>query len=335
MRLPLLLALCLALPAAAAPRPAAPAAPPRPAAPSQPDVPSRLHPGTPLATVNGEKVPITTYLDRLSLQYGPQMREALINETLLRQEARRRKVTASPAEVDAEVRRAYGESVLRAGNEAALKEALQESRGWSPDDFRAALRIQAEPEVLRRKLSEALIKPSDISDADIEGYFNAHRQELGHSDTVKLSHILIRRPVDGDPAKEQTARSRADDLLKQILAAGGANFEELARKESDDRATGAQGGRLPTEVTRGAHPFGSGFDASVFNAPLGLVNQVIPSALGYHIVRIDTKTPGRPATLAEYRDPIRAELLSQRRVQQTRDLLARLRAQAKVDTGKF
>ena len=66
--------------------------------------------------MNGETIPISLYVDRLSLKYGMELREALIEEALLRQEAGKRKLKVTPAEIDALVKRVVADSARQAGS---------------------------------------------------------------------------------------------------------------------------------------------------------------------------------------------------------------------------
>ncbi|MBM3460060.1 MAG: hypothetical protein FJX77_16185, partial [Armatimonadetes bacterium] len=201
------LALLLLLPAAAqtgrppAGKPAAkPSAGAKPATPavSGPDLPSRL-PGTaPFCVVNGEKIPLSTYVDRLSLTYAPQMRELLILETLLRQECKARKVSATPEEVAAVTQKALEDHARRNNGMAGLTQELLRTRGWSVADFRRVIRDQAEGQILRDKLGTVLVKASDVKDTDLEPLYQQRREAFRQPDRVRMSHILIRRPPDAD-----------------------------------------------------------------------------------------------------------------------------------------
>ena len=105
---------------------------------------------------------------------------------------------------------------------------------------------------------------------------------------VRARHILVRTPGSRAPLRpgqkelnEEQARAKADDLRKQI--AGGADFAELARKESDDTVSGAQGGDLGS--------FGRGqmvpeFDQATFSLKEGEVSQPVKTPFGYHIIQV-------------------------------------------------
>jgi parvulin-like peptidyl-prolyl isomerase len=135
---------------------------------------------------------------------------------------------------------------------------------------------------------------------------------------VKARHILI--AFKGSPAAvpgkkeltEEEAKAKAEDLRKQL--AGGANFEELAKKESDDTGSGARGGDLGS--------FGRGqmveeFEKAAFDAKKGELTPVIRTQFGYHIIKVDdhSTTP-----LAEVKTTLE-QRERQRRLQETLDAM--------------
>ncbi len=323
-------------------RPTSPSKPAtaKPAAPAAkglvgPDLPSRLRGEAPFCTINGEKIPISTYVDRLSLQFAPQIRDQLIVETLLRQEARARKLTATPAEVDTVSRRALEENSRRYGGLPGLEAELKRSRGWGLADFRQVIHDQAEVQVLREKLGAALVKAADIKDAELEPLYEQRKDTFRQPDIVRMSHILIRRPEGANEAQEKAARARAEGLLTLARAANGANFEALAREHSEDKDSGARGGKFPVPIPRDANPFGANFEAVVFSAPVGVVGEVVATPLGFHVIRVDAKTEGRYLALAEVREQLRAAVVNDRREKALDELFVRLRTRAKIETGKF
>src|SRR2546426_786021 len=92
------------------------------------------------------------------------------------------------------------------------------------------------------------IRPEDIpdslapvSDAEVDRYFAAHRNDYKRAAAAWLSYIAVSRApdaADSAAALERARRLRAD------IARGAVKFEDAARKESADSASGTQGGDL-------------------------------------------------------------------------------------------
>ncbi|MBV8543550.1 MAG: peptidyl-prolyl cis-trans isomerase [Acidobacteria bacterium] len=123
-----------------------------------------------------------------------------------------------------------------------------------------------------------------VSDAEVQ---KAYADNAKDYEQVKARHILIapKGSAAAQPGKDLTdeqAKAKAEDLRKQIVA--GANFEELAKKESDDTGSGARGGDLGS--------FGHGqmvpeFEQAAFSAKVGEVTPVVKTQFGYHIIKVE------------------------------------------------
>lgn len=115
------------------------------------------------------------------------------------------------------------------------------------------------------------------------GTYRLYKLSSIEKDTVysaRASHILIR--TEGDTATAKTdARREAERILKEIRA--GASFEDMAREHSDDPSA-SRGGDLGwfTEG-RMVKPF----EEAVFGTSNeGLVNRVVETEYGFHIIKI-------------------------------------------------
>jgi len=86
------------------------------------------------------------------------------------------------------------------------------------------------------------------TDADLQRMYSQNLDSFRTPERVKVRHILLK--TDGKPASEEPKiKVKAEDLLKQIR--GGADFAALAKKNSEDTGSAANGGAMPDWVTRG------------------------------------------------------------------------------------
>ncbi len=330
--IPTLIAAAHLSPADAAP-PKKPAAKPK-ASNSGPDLPSKLPLSSPFVTVNGEQISVAFAIDRLSLTYAPQLREALVMETLIQQEANRRKISATNAEVTAMVGKVFQDYALRAGGEQRLADELKNSRGWSITDFKAVIRDQTNVQILRQKLAENLVPAKSITDAEIEARYNDRKESFHQPESVRISHVLFQRHPS-DSSKDNAARTKAEALLKQVMEARGGNFDALAKQQSEDETTRGVGGRVASPIVKGANPFGTAFEVAVFGAPVGVVPRVVVSPMGYHVIRVDSAQPERDVPLADVRNQLQDSLLAEQREKGLDELLVKLRGSARIDSGRF
>ncbi|HTW31920.1 MAG TPA: peptidyl-prolyl cis-trans isomerase [Candidatus Sulfotelmatobacter sp.] len=189
----------------------------------------------------------------------------------------------------------------------------------------------------KRKVKYAVIDISkaeasvQVTPDDLRSYFDAHRDEYRVPEQVKVSHILIKTPLPGPDGKVDEkgvaeAQQRAQDLLKQLKA--GANFEDLARKYSEDPGSAKQGGSLGW-IGRGQTV--PEFEKVAFSLPKGQMSDLVKSSYGFHIIRIDDKQEAHSKTLDEVKgeiEPILKRQKAQQLVQKQADkLLNNARAQ--------
>ena len=146
-----------------------------------------------------------------------------------------------------------------------------------------------------------------VSDADVQAYYNAHQAQFTVKEQVKVRHILIAVPAGADAKTDSAAKAKADDLLKQIKAGG--NFADLASKNSDDPGSKTQGGELGF-LDRGRTV--PEFDKTAFSLSPGQTSDVIKTQFGYHILQVEAKNTAHVKPLAEVRGEITPVLEQQR-----------------------
>ena len=71
-----------------------------------------------------------------------------------------------------------------------------------------------------------------VADADVETFYKSNPDRFKQGETVHASHILIGVPQGADAAAKQTARAKAQAILKQVKAGG--DFAALAKANSQD-----------------------------------------------------------------------------------------------------
>jgi peptidyl-prolyl cis-trans isomerase C len=169
-----------------------------------------------------------------------------------------------------------------------LKAMAQEARKRKLDQdplYVAQLAFQAE-NILAGILFRDLSTNLKIDDAELHKAYDAHTSDY---ERVKARHILIRMKGSAMPLgkgktelSDEEALAKANDLRAKILAGG--DFSALAKAESDDAGSGANGGDL--------NFFGHGqmvppFEKAAFALPVGQVSEPVKSQFGYHLIIVD------------------------------------------------
>lgn len=134
----------------------------------------------------------------------------------------------------------------------------------------------------------ALRPPADLkpdpamSEGELRRYFDEHKDEFERRARAALSLVVIPRTVSA--ADSAAARARITALRAEI--AGGARFEDVARRESSDSGSAANGGDLGSGV-RGR--FVPPFEEAAYSLPVGQVSQPVATSFGYHLIRVDSR----------------------------------------------
>jgi peptidyl-prolyl cis-trans isomerase D len=144
-----------------------------------------------------------------------------------------------------------------------------------------------------------------VSAEDVRTYYEENYDEFRIPESVEARHILIRAAADADPAAVEAARLKAQAAHDRARA--GEDFAALAQEVSEDPAR-ENGGFL------GA--FGRGtmvkeFEDAAFALEAGGLSAPVRSPFGWHIIKLEKKTPARELTLAESESRIRG-LLTER-----------------------
>ena len=135
------------------------------------------------------------------------------------------------------------------------------------------------------------------TDQEIQAYYNAHQSEYQVPEQARSRHILIKFP-GGASKTDAEAKAKADALLKQIQ--GGADFADLAKKNSEDPGSGAQGGELGFARHGTMVPE---FDAALFSQKIGDA-KIVKSQFGYHIVQVEERQTAHNQPLSEVQPAI-------------------------------
>lgn len=151
--------------------------------------------------------------------------------------------------------------------------------------------VQTQLALMRENLvAQAALKQIEsgvtVGDDELRKTYDANKKDY---EEVKARHILIsykgsRAPQKaGSPERtKEQAKAHAEELRKQILA--GADFAELAKKESDDTGSGANGGDLGSF---GHNQMVAPFENAAFAAKAGEVPPVVETEFGFHVIKVD------------------------------------------------
>ncbi len=244
---------------------------------------------------------------RLSAQdwafYKEQIFHELVDAELLRQEAYRRGIRVTRADINKRVDEILQIQLVSARQQYERDKEFRDfvrkqygSLEAMANELRRQVRQQVgnlEQEILMEKLRQSVMQEVNVTEKELQDNYTQFR----------LRHIFVnadrflpkdKSPTDQDrrQAKEK-ALQRAKELRERILK--GEDFAKLASKESDDPVTKNKGGDLG-ELSLDAAKWRIGEDALTVlpKLKIGEVSEPIESFNGYHIVKLEGKRVNLP-----------------------------------------
>ena len=177
------------------------------------------------------------------------------------------------------------------------------------DDYKNQLEL-ARQAILIRQLFENYRKANAVSDADAQAEYDKFVAANGGKE-FKARHILVE--------KEEQAQKILADLKK------GQKFEDIAKKQSKDPGSGANGGDLDWAAPASFVPE---FSEAMIKLKKGETTSApVKSQFGYHIIRVDDIRQAQLPKIEEVKPQI-VQQLQQQRLQKYQE---ELRAKAKVE----
>jgi peptidyl-prolyl cis-trans isomerase D len=144
-----------------------------------------------------------------------------------------------------------------------------------------------------------------VSDAQLRQAYSGSMDNFRMPERVKARHILLMTQGKSDAEKKQ-ALTKAQDLLKQLRA--GADFADLAKKNSQDPGSAQNGGDLGFIVRGQTVPE---FEKVAFTAKPKEISDVVTTQYGYHIIQVMEKEPARVKPFEEVKTALAEELKKQ------------------------
>jgi peptidyl-prolyl cis-trans isomerase D len=123
---------------------------------------------------------------------------------------------------------------------------------------------------------------SNVSDDELRKYYDAHKAEFDRPAHATVSVLYIPRVVSA--ADSAAVRARITALRSEIV--GGAKFEDVAKRESADSGSAAQGGSLG-KTTRGR--LVPEFEKAAYALKPGELSQPVLTQFGYHLIKLDSR----------------------------------------------
>jgi len=250
----------------------------------------------------GKFVSINEYLTNMRLR---DKIDLLIDDVLIRQQAKKFKIDVSDKEVEAIIDNIKKQYLI---DDTELRQKLKEDK-ISYDDFVAGLRSN----VLKSRLLSRVISPEvNVTEQDLRQYYDKHKDEF-----VNEEYKLLQIFVSGQRADGQKRITDAYELLQE-----GKSFETVARDYSDDTKSAATGGDIGYVKKADLIPQ---LRAAVGFLTPGVYSSIIVTPYGFHILKLVEKNKGETMTFEMARDSIHEKVVQEESDKRYKDYVGKLR----------
>ncbi|PLZ01728.1 peptidylprolyl isomerase [Burkholderia sp. WAC0059] len=224
----------------------------------------------------------------------------------------RTRLAADPSRLDQLVRARLAQKVV-------FDEA--KAKGWDQQpQVKRAVEWAQRQAVADSYLASIARPPADYpGEQDIQSAYDENKAMFTVPYSLHFAQIFVAVPRSATASEIDTARKKAVDIAKQAHASG-ADFATLAKADSEDKSSAANGGDmglvpqgmlLPEirKVTDGMKP--------------GEVSEPVQTAMGFHVIKLIGTQPATVRPLADVHDQIKAMLRQQRTQQNAQAYLAK------------
>ena len=172
------------------------------------------------------------------------------------------------------------------GDKKKYEKQLKE-QGLTDRQVRNDLRAQ----IISEKLFDQVTKDVKVTDKQIEEYYEKNKAQYSQPESREVRHILVK------------TKAKADDLYEQLQ--NGADFAALAKANSEDTGSKANGGKLTISKGQTVAPF----DQTAFLLKKGVISRPVKTEFGYHIIEaLSDVKPAKVTPLKDVKESIKQQL---------------------------
>ncbi len=213
----------------------------------------------------------------------------MIDEELLLAKAKELKIEVPDADVNNTVNQQMKDVRSRFSSDAEFRAALAKAGLGTPDEWKRFLTEQVKRQQMLERVTRKLhddgkIVPANVSEQEVAEAFAKNRDKLPKREAAVTFRQIVVAPKPTE-AQKAVARAKAESLLVELNK--GADFAQLAKRESMDPGSKELGGDLGWQRMG---QFVPEFDRWVFGPYAlrpGQLSPVVETPFGFHIIRVD------------------------------------------------
>ena len=172
------------------------------------------------------------------------------------------------------------------GDKAKFEQQMAE-QGVTDEQVRKEVRAQ----IVSEKIFEEVTGKVAVTDKQVEEYYNKNKAQYSQPESREVRHILVK------------TRAKADAIYNQLKAGG--DFAELAKKNSEDTGSKANGGKLTISKGQTVAPF----DQTAFLLKKNEISKPVKTEFGFHVIQpIGDVKPAKVTPLKDVKASIKQQL---------------------------
>jgi peptidyl-prolyl cis-trans isomerase D len=144
-----------------------------------------------------------------------------------------------------------------------------------------------------------------VTDDELREVYKQNIQQFQVPNRVHAEHILLMTVGGKTDAEVAEIKKKAEDILAQAKKKG-TNFEDLAKKYSEDPGSKTKGGDLGWVLQGQTVPE---FEKAAFSLNKGEISDLIKTQYGFHIIKVLDKETAHTKTFDEVKDSLRPNYL--------------------------
>ena len=219
-------------------------------------------------------------LSQISPAIAQQIFQQLLTEKIIYARAEQDSITVKEDEIGKELEIRIKNMVEQLGSEKKVEEVYGMSIGKIKIALKEDLLKKMKSDKLKRKKFQGATK---VTDKDVNEFYATYKDSLPPAkEEFELAHIYMQRKITD--AEKQLAKEKALRILDSIKS--GVDFSELAKRNSDDKASAVNGGDLGYSK-KGV--FVKEFEETLYTLNIGEVSEIVETEYGYHIIKLNDK----------------------------------------------
>src|SRR5690606_38558514 len=167
--------------------------------------------------------------------------------------------------------------ISRIGSE----EKIEEFYGKTIEQFKVELRDEIREQLIVQRMQSTITADIKVTPSEVKKFFNSIPSDSLPYFSTEVSLAQIVKMPEVSASQKEVVRKKLLDIRSQII--DGADFEELARKYSEEPAAASTGGNLGFQSRGDLVP---AYEAAALSLKPGELSQPVETEFGFHLIEM-------------------------------------------------